>query len=166
MSNGPSAGDSSDLQRLRQAALNDPSNGMLRYLLAAELAHLRDYDGAVLEFSAAIALDPELHTARLQFGLLQLTLARPDQALSILAPLERLPDEQALKHFKRGLESLIHDDFPTCLQALRRGIELNTDNPALNRDMTLLLERIGEIPPAATAAEVRTDFSLYGVTRH
>jgi tetratricopeptide (TPR) repeat protein len=160
----------SDLAELRQAALNDPSNGVLRYLLAAELADLQDYDGAVLEFAAAIALDPSLHIARLQLGLLHLTLARTDQTLTVLAPLEALADDQPLKYFKRGLEALIHDDFPTCLQMLQQGIDLNTVNPALNRDMALIIERVRQAlngPEALTGKEaVRTDFSLYGVTKH
>jgi len=170
MSTPPTEDTSSDLTELRQAALNDPGNGVLRYLLAAEMAHLQDYDGAVLEFSAAIALDPSLHIARLQLGLLQLTLARPDQTLAALAPLEGLADGEPLKHFKRGLEALIHDEFTACLQSLQRGIELNTANPALNRDMTLIIERVRETLNAshapAAGEPVRTDFSRYGVTRH
>jgi tetratricopeptide (TPR) repeat protein len=170
MSTIPPDDAASDLAELRQAALNDPSNGVLRYLLAAELADLQDYDGAVLEFSAAIALDPSLHIARLQLGLLQLTLARTDQTLAVLAPLEGLADDQPLKYFKRGLEALIYDDFQVCVQTLQQGIDLNTANPALNRDMSLIIERVREAlnaPEALSTQEaVRTDFSLYGVTRH
>lgn len=170
--------DTDELTALRRAVLNDPRNGELRYLLAAELAHQHDYEGAVLEFSAAIALSPHLHVARFQLGLLHLTLAQPQHTIAVLGPLEQLPDGSALKHFKRGLEALIVDDFTNCLAELRRGIELNTDNEPLNRDMSMLIERVqaaadGKQPADASAAtndtgatEVRTDFSLYGVTKH
>lgn len=169
----------SDLSQLRRAVLNDPRNGELRYLLGAEMAHQHDYEGAVLEFSAAIALSPQLHAARFQLGLLHLTLAQPHHAIAVLAPLEDLGDNAALKQFKRGIEALIKDDFSNCLQHLQRGIELNQENPPLNRDMRMIVERVTATLDAqkaepvtvprtseASADAVRTDFSLYGLTRH
>ena len=159
-----------DLEQLRQAALQDPRNGRLRYLLGAEMAQQRDYAGAVLELSAAIALDPFLHAARLQLGLLHLTRNEPQHMLTVLAPLEELQDDSPLKHFKRGLEALARDDLSSCLAALRHGIGLNTQNAALNRDMALIVERVQALvddrsAQIGTGAE-RTDFSLYGLTRH
>jgi tetratricopeptide (TPR) repeat protein len=168
---------SSDLARLRRAASGDPRNGVLRYLLGAELAHLQDYDGALLEFSAAIALDPSLDIARFQLGLLHLTLAQTDHALAVLAPLEDLADDNPLKHFQRGLTALINDDLPAFFRSMQHGIASNTTNQALQRDMQMLLERVAQaIPEPASASmastsmssvppdgEVHTDFSLYGV---
>lgn len=158
-----------ELARLRRAVLDEPRNGERRYLLGAELAQQRDYEGAVLEMSAAIALKPSLHAARLQLGLLHLTLAQPDHALQVLAPLEELPEDSSLKHFKRGLEALIRDDFATCVNALEHGIALNTDNAPLNKDMQLLvsnvMKAVEDDRQSQDPAAVRTDFSLYGV-RH
>ena len=173
----------SELAVLRRAVLNDPRNGELRYMLGAHMAQERDYDSAVLEFSAAIALNPQLHVARFQLGLLHLTLAQPQHALTVLAPLEDLGDSAALKHFKRGLEALIRDDFASCIEHLRQGVQLNHENGPLNKDMTMLIERaqaakdaqqvINTPAPAvqplevdADADAVRTDFSLYGLTKH
>jgi tetratricopeptide (TPR) repeat protein len=165
----PTDETSSNLAELRRAASNDPRNGVLRYLLAAELAHLQDYDAALLEFSAAIALDPSLDVARFQLGLLHLTLTQTDHALAVLAPLENLAEDNPLKHFKRGLAALIEDDLPSFSRSMQRGIELNTANQALQRDMQMLLEHVSRAtPPAAPEdthgtldAGVRTDFSLY-----
>lgn len=165
------------VEELRRAVVNDPRNAELRYLLGAEMAQQRDYDGAVMEMSSAIALNPLLHVARLQLGLLHLTMARPDHAIAVLGPLEALDDLAALKHFKRGLEALIRDDFGNCIGHLRTGIELNRENAPLNRDMTMLMERVAEVAaknsasasPATAADEsnsVRTDFSLYGKSRN
>jgi tetratricopeptide (TPR) repeat protein len=168
---------SSDLTQLRRAASDDPRNGVLRYLLGAELAHLQDYDGALLEFSAAIALDPSLDIARFQLGLLHLTLAQVDHALTVLAPLEGLANDNPLKHFQRGLAALIHDDLPAFFRSMQHGIELNTTNQALQHDMQMLLERVAHATPAPVSAsmaststtgaspdaDVHTDFSLYGV---
>ena len=169
------------IAELRRAAVNDPRNGEIRYLLGAELAQQQRYDEAVLELSAAVALNPLLHTARFQLGLLHLTMAQVQHAAAVLAPLENLEDDAPLKHFKRGLEALSADDFPSAVASLERGMQLNTENVALNADMRLLLQRINTtIANNASAAAavtdptnaeqaadaVRTDFSLYGVTRH
>src|SRR5688572_10990159 len=92
------------LVELRRAAVQDPRNGEIRYLLGAELAQQRQYDEAILELSAAVALDPLLHVARFQLGLLHITMAQTQHATAVLAPLEALSDESGLKHFKRGLD--------------------------------------------------------------
>ena len=163
------------LDDLRRAVVNDPRNAELRYLLGAEMAQQKDYDGAVMEMSAAIALNPLLHVARFQLGLLHLTMARPDHATTVLGPLENLDESSALKHFKRGLEALMRDDFANCIVHLREGIERNTDNPPLNRDMQLLAAKVGDALAASSgqnekekksADTVRTDFSLYSITRN
>jgi len=165
------------IAELRRAAVNDPRNGEIRYLLGAELAQHRRYDEAVLELSAAVALNPLLHTARFQLGLLHLTMAQPHHAATVLAPLENLEDDAPLKHFKRGLDALAVDDFQAAVASLEQGMQLNTDNVPLNADMKLLLDRIkatmdSNAAAASDAAQdeesraVHTDFSLYGLTRH
>jgi hypothetical protein len=104
-------------------------------------------------------------------------MARADHALTVLAPLEHLDDAAPLKHFTRGLEALIKDEFAPCIGHLRKGVELNRDNEPLNRDMTMLIDRVNALmdnapettapteppaqPSAEAEAEVRTDFSLY-----
>jgi hypothetical protein len=123
-------------------------------------------------------LNPQLDIARFQLGLLHLTMARPDHAQSVLAPLESLDDSAALKHFKRRLEALMRDDFAQCIVHLRNGIELNKENEPLNRDMSMLMDHVaaaaGQMKSdAAKSADdasgesqiVRTDFSLYSTTK-
>jgi tetratricopeptide (TPR) repeat protein len=161
--------DDNDLAALRRAVLDEPRNGERRYLLGAELAQRRDYEGAVLEMSAALALNPFLHVARLQLGLLHLTMAQTHHAVAVLGPLEELADDSALKLFKRGLEALMHDDFAACLSALQQGIANNRDNAALNRDMQLIFDRVQPLVESgdkSASSDVRTDFSLYGLTKH
>ncbi|HEU4530329.1 MAG TPA: hypothetical protein VFR59_04055 [Steroidobacteraceae bacterium] len=147
--------DSSELQRLRAAINRDPGNAELRYLLGAELAERREYPEAVVQFRTALDINPKLHFARLQLGLLYLTLSQPGDSLTVWAPLEELDENAALKAFKRGLEALIRDDFPTCIGYLQQGIDLNKHNTTLNEDMSLLIERVRDgsviAPPAAAA---------------
>jgi tetratricopeptide (TPR) repeat protein len=134
--------DSKELLRLRAAVVRDPVNAELRYLLGAELAERREYPEAVAQMRTALDINPKLHFARLQLGMLYLTMAQPDDSLNVWAPLEELEETAALKAFKRGLEALIRDDFPTCIGYLKRGIDLNKHNVTLNEDMTQLIERV------------------------
>ena len=99
--------DSPELQRLRAAITREPGNAELRYLLGAELAQRREYPEAVLQMRTALEINPKLHFARLQLGLLHLTMSQPEESLAIWAPLEELDESAALKAFKRGLEALI-----------------------------------------------------------
>jgi tetratricopeptide (TPR) repeat protein len=163
--------DSPELQRLRAAIVRDPGNAELRYLLGAELAQLREYPEAVAAMHTALEINPALHFARLQLGLLYLTLSQPDRSLAVWAPLEDLDESAALKAFKRGLEALIHDDFPACIGYLQQGIDLNKHNVTLNEDMTLLIARVkdGTVIGPAPVAGSNADFGKYGEpsgTRH
>jgi len=45
-------------------------------------------------------------------------------------------------HFKRGLECLARDDFYGCAANLERGMQLNTSNAALNKDMRRVLDDV------------------------
>jgi tetratricopeptide (TPR) repeat protein len=148
---------------LERAVRNDPRNARLRYLFGAELAQMRDYDAAVSEMRRALELDASLHIARFQLGLLHLTMGHPELSLEVWAPLEAQP-ELFLRHFKRGLEALIRDEFATCIEALEAGIRANQTNAPLNTDMQLIIGKVRELtardgsPPGEG---VRTDFSLY-----
>jgi tetratricopeptide (TPR) repeat protein len=158
--------DSPELQKLRAAISRDPGNAELRYLLGAELAGRREYPEAVVQMRTALDINPKLHFARLQLGLLYLTMAQPDDSLATWAPLEELDETAALKAFKRGLEALIRDDFSACIGHLQRGIDLNKHNATLNDDMSQLIERVRDgsviAPPATHPAP--DDFSRYSET--
>jgi tetratricopeptide (TPR) repeat protein len=167
-----------DLKQIRAAVARDPRNAELRYLLGAELAQQREYDAAVLEMRTALELDPNLHFARLQLGLLYLTLSQPNESMEIWAPLEQLAETAALKAFKRGLEALIRDDFRACINFLQQGIRLNTQNDPLNHDMLMICDRVREagvpvaqpVPrPAPPPADPLADYAMYrdqSGTRH
>jgi tetratricopeptide (TPR) repeat protein len=152
-----------------QAAKNAPHRADVQYLVGAECASAGRYELAIEQMQRAIELDPSLHTARLQLGLLYLTCARPAEALATWRPLEILPGSDPLRLFAGGLEALVSDDFRACIARLEAGIRANQGNPALSRDMALVIERVRATAGAGTAAggdtadpeAVRTDFSLY-----
>jgi Flp pilus assembly protein TadD len=158
-----------DLDRLVQRVRSEPNRGDMRYLLGAEWAAAGRYELAVAEMTRAVELDPTLYTAHLQLGLLHLTSGRPAEALTAWRGLDTLADTDPLRMFRRGLEALIGEDFATCVSWLESGILANQSNPALNRDMVTLVNRVRRPGPiaaqrgaaAADAGGVRTDFSLY-----
>jgi tetratricopeptide (TPR) repeat protein len=156
--------DCPELQRLRAAITREPGNAELRYLLGAELAQRREYPEAVRQMRTALEINPKLHFARLQLGLLYLTMSQPDDSLATWAPLEELDESAALKAFKRGLEALIRDDFSACIGHLQRGIDLNKQNATLNDDMSQLIEKVRDgsviAPPASTLQG--DDFTRFG----
>jgi len=163
--------DTTELQRLRDAILREPANAELRYLLGAEHAQRCEYSEAVAAMHSALDINPKLHFARLQLGMLYLTLAQPDHSLAVWAPLEELDESAALKAFKRGLEALIRDDFSACIGYLQRGIGLNKHNTTLNDDMTKLIARVrdGSVIAPAPMPGPADDFSRFGApskTRH
>jgi tetratricopeptide (TPR) repeat protein len=160
--------DSPELQRLRAAIRREPANAELRYLLGAELAQRQEYPEAVAAMHSALDINPKLHFARLQLGMLYLTLSQPDHSLAVWAPLEELDETAALKAFKRGLEALIRDDFSACIGYLQRGIDLNKHNATLNDDMTQLIERVrdGSVIAPPKAPGLADDFSRFGKPSH
>jgi tetratricopeptide (TPR) repeat protein len=156
--------ESTELLRLRAAVTREPGNAELRYLLGAELAQRREYSEAVAQMRTALDIDPKLHFARLQLGLLYLTMSKPQESLATWAPLEDLDESAALKAFKRGLEALIRDDFSACIGFLQRGIALNQQNAPLNYDMTALIDKVrdGSVVATPAANAGLHDFAAYG----
>lgn len=123
------------------------------YMLGAEYAQIGMMDRAAEHMGQAIDMDPDLHTARFQLGLLHITCNQPAQALSVLAPLEKLPDDHAFHQFGVGLTYLLQDQLGACRAALTRGIELNSasasPNLPLNADMNKLLNSLAELGDGA-----------------
>lgn len=154
---------------------NRTDESELRYLRAADYAQQGLYSEAEAEFISVLEMNPSLHTARFQLGLLQLTCGKPDQARDTWAPLHQASVSPDLQHFVGGLKALICDDFVASINLLQAGIDLNISNPALNNDMAMVIARIQAatgtsttVPPSVSPADetasnpVRTDFSLYG----
>ena len=151
-----------ELSRLERAVQSNPHDAKLRYLLGAELAQHQQYPRAVAEMKEALVQMPDLHTARLQLGLLLLTLGQPAAAMAVWSSLERLPEGSPLRMFKQGLEALIRDDFNECIRFIEAGILRNSENAPLNHDMRLIVDKASATLRAAPPSEgVRTDFSLY-----
>jgi tetratricopeptide (TPR) repeat protein len=127
---------------LKEASARGDASEQAHFLLGSEYAQIGLMDQARQHFQRAVDLNAEFSIARFQLGLLQLTNAQPEEALSTWSALSALGSEHPLEIFHLGMQHLIRDEFVACLQCLERGIALNTDNPALNTNMQLVIERV------------------------
>lgn len=127
---------------LKQAVERSASNFKAVYLLAAQHAQIGLNDRAIEGFRKALEIEPQLAPARFQLGLLLLVNGRVDEALAAWQALGELPESDPFRHFKLGLEKLCRDDFAGAEESLQRGMALNRANPALNKDMQGVLDRM------------------------
>lgn len=141
-----------------------PEDARLHFLRGSLLAAAGRAIEAHAALSRAVALAPDFALARFQLGFFELTSAEPDRALATLLPLDALPEGHYLRLFVAGLRHLIRDEFPATIAALGAGIAANAENPPLNRDMQLLIDRCREVEQgsAAPASEVSATSMLLG----
>jgi tetratricopeptide (TPR) repeat protein len=127
-----------------------PSDPRLFFLKGSVLAALQRYDEGRLAMSRSIEIAPGFNLARFQLGFLEYTSGLVAEALQTWRPFDALPENSAFRLFANGLTFLAQDDFTTCDQLLRLGIEHNQDHPLINGDMELILT---EIAPKLLEAE-------------
>lgn len=119
-----------------------PGDARLQFLKGSLLAALDRFGEALAPFADAVRLDPNFGLARFQMGLLQLTSGDVQGAGATWAPLQTLSPEDPLRLFSEGLQHLARDDFAAAERLLREGLARNTQLPALNRDMQLVLQQM------------------------
>ena len=113
----------------------------LHFLRGSLLASGQAYVEAREAMQKAIDIAPGYAVARFQLGLLELSSGDAAAAISTLQPLEALPADNALNLFARGLLHLMADDFVQAIRFLREGMAHNTDIPAMNADMKLIVDQ-------------------------
>jgi len=117
-----------------------PLDARLHFLRGSLAAAGRDYAGARIAMRHAVDLAPDFAIARFQLGFLLLTSGEPHAAQEAWGPLHSLPVDHYLRIFVRGLCHLIADEFDDAITLLLDGIGRNSENPALNGDMRLIVE--------------------------
>jgi len=130
------------MELLESAAEAHPQDHRPVFLMAAGFAQNQDMDRAEAAYIETLRRAPDFATARFQMGLLQFTSGRPAAALSTWAPLDQLGDQHFLWMFKQGFVFLAQDQFDAAIHWLKEGIAHNAENPPLNRDMNMMIERI------------------------
>ncbi|MCW7540861.1 tetratricopeptide repeat protein [Aquabacterium sp. A7-Y] len=137
-SNDPAAA----LAYLKQAVVKAPEHARAHWLLGAEYASLGMVDRARAGFERAVELDPDLHLARFQLGLLRLTSGDVEAAQDTWGPLDVLPEADPVRLFRDGLLHMVRDEFPQALEAVRQALATPGLDAALKRDMEMVLGRI------------------------
>lgn len=142
---------------LKEAGARVDASEQTFFLLGSEYAQIGLVDQARENFHRAIDLNTNFSIARFQLGLLYLTNGQPQEALDTWAALSPLGSEHPLENFRLGMQHLVQDEFVACLRHLERGIALNVDNPALNTDMQLVVERVKGLLAEPAAAGCQAD---------
>jgi tetratricopeptide (TPR) repeat protein len=130
------------IEYLKQAVAKTATNVNAHFLLGAEHAQIGMVERAIEDFSEALKLRPDLVPARFQLGLLFLCNARVQEALDAWKPLEKAGAADPYAVFARGLTKLARDEFAASAEDLKRGLEINRVNPALNVDMKRVLDQV------------------------
>ena len=136
--------DDHALNYLNQAYDQDEDNAAVNYLLAAQFAEMGLFEKALGSFDRTLELEPSMHYARFQFGLLQLTQNINEPARENFAYLTEQEDNPELALFGRGMLKLIEEDFDNAKILLHEGKSINTLNPALNGDIDKILAQIDQ----------------------
>ncbi|WP_375397066.1 hypothetical protein [uncultured Sphingomonas sp.] len=142
-----------DIALVDRALADFPEDPRLHFLRGSLLAGIGRPIEALSALKAAVTLAPDLAIARFQLGFFQLTSGEAAEALSTWGPLAPLPAGNYLRLFVGGLTYLIRDEFPQATEQLKLGIAANQENPPLNRDMQLIIDRIAEIANDAATTD-------------
>lgn len=133
--------DADAVALLKSGLEADPANGIVHFLLGSLHAQSGMIDRAIADMTRAVECAPQLEMARFQLGLLQFTSMNVPAAEAAWAPFAQLPENHPLALFRSGLLHLARDEFAACIDDLLRGISLNVDTPALNRNMEMVIEK-------------------------
>lgn len=150
------------LGHLKGAVAERPDDAVAVYLLAAEHAQIGLFDRAVDGLKRALDLDPDLHTARFQLALLLSAFQQDADARAAFEPLATLPEIAAVGWYARGLLAVMDGDADDGRAAIRKGVELDRDNPALAADMSRVLTSLesGEAPDAEPTAGAKRPVNM------
>lgn len=124
--------------------LEYPNDARLHFLQGAIAASAQDFATARASMRRAVDLAPDYAIARFQLGFLLLTSGEPHAAQEVWGPLDALPADNYLRLFATGLRHLIRDEFDDTIQLLREGMARNLENPAMNRDMQMIVDKVRE----------------------
>jgi Flp pilus assembly protein TadD len=137
-----------------QASSLEPGNGVPHLLMAGELMRAGDVAAAEAAYANALLVAPGLAIARYQLGLLQFTQGRAALALVTWQLLLTAGDGDGLARFVRGFEALVRDDFALAEHEFVHGMQRNTSNEPLNRDIQMVLDRIRPLMAGGSDAAV------------
>jgi tetratricopeptide (TPR) repeat protein len=137
-------GDAAGLAQVEAKIARYGGDERLHFLKGSLLASLQNYSAAQEAMAQALQINPGYWIARFQLGLLQLSNGDSERARATWRPLHDFPDDHYVSTFVRGLEFMMVDDFRAATDLLRAGIAANSEIPAMNNDMRLLISEMTE----------------------
>lgn len=142
--------DADALVALKTLVEREPGHAAGRYLLAAQHAQMGLMDKAEAGFREAVALAPDFAMARFQLAQLLLTRGATAESRAMFAPL--ISRDDAVGRYAAALSAAASEDAPTAIAALREGLAMPQEIPALASDMERLLERLSGLGEAEAAS--------------
>ncbi|WP_185232967.1 hypothetical protein [Teredinibacter franksiae] len=149
------------LKYLHLVLEQDSDHSAAIYLMAAEHAELGMLDRAAAGMARALLLDPSLEMARFQLAMLHMQLGQQAESIKELEKLKEVVKLPNLKLYTSAMLNVFSDNVKVAVGEIRAGLELPTDNPALNdsmRQVILMLEQgpsdgigSGAVQPSAAA---------------
>lgn len=153
-------GADDELARTDRLLVEFPDDPRLQFLRGSLLAGLGRPIEALPALRKAVGLAPDFAIARFQLGFFLLTAGEPAEALTVWGPLAMLPKDNYLRMFVAGLTHLIRDEFDETVRNLEQGIAANQENPPLNRDMQLIIDKVQELQSGDGAGAIPGDDSV------
>lgn len=130
------------LRLLKTGAEAHPTRSDIAYWLGVEYAHLELFDAAEAQMLRAIDLDANRHEARFHLGLLMVTRSRFEDAMQTWAPLDALPETQALRRYKLAFDALSEDRFGPARACIDTGLKAKGSTVALDEQMRRLRDSL------------------------
>jgi len=136
-------GDAAQAIALLRAAIEMPHADAAPWLLlAAELAAQGQITEAEGVYADTVLRFPELHVARFQLGLLQLTSGRVAIAALTWQPLLVGENDEPLRCYAEAYLALTRDQFQEALDRFRHGLVLPQNNLPLQNDAQTTMRAI------------------------
>ena len=138
------------LDYFARASAAAPAWAIPHFLIGSEYAAQGQMDKAEAAIANAVLLDPGLHIARYQLGLLQFSSGRAAAALVTWQPIMQLQGEQGLPHFVRGFAALAQDRIDEAKEHFAVGLTVPEVNPAVASDIQKVLTGLAALNQGPT----------------
>lgn len=113
---------------------------LAQFLAGSDHAACGDWPAAEAGMASALLLDPALHIARYQLGLVQFTSGRTALAQLTWQPLLHRRDESWMGDFARGFAALARDQLANASEHFHAGLRHAGVNPFVAADIRKVLE--------------------------
>lgn len=157
------------LTLFQEASIAAPAWAIPHFLIGSEYAAQGDMEKAEAAIANAVLLDPGLHIARYQLGLLQFSSGRAAAALVTWQPITELQGEQGLSDFVRGFAAMAQDNLDEARSYFASGLAAPDLNPAVASDIHKVIAGMdnlnnpgqGEVSPTTAQPSAHVLVSTY-----